>query len=248
MIKRFGLSRQKIFKGFASILLLGILYDMVFNFVDWRTANRNSAGIAPLPQETPETVVQVYAARTYSWRGYFAVHSWIATKPENAKSYTVYQVIGWKLYRDGSAVSIAQDIPDRNWYAQKPVLLGELRGKEAQEAIPLIEKAAQNYPYPNIYSAYPGPNSNTFISHILRSVPQLKVSLPPTAIGKDFIGYKKFIAPTESNTGWQFSILGILGISVGKVEGIEINILGMDFGIDFFNPALKLPFFGRIPG
>ncbi|MCZ6585936.1 MAG: DUF3750 domain-containing protein, partial [Gammaproteobacteria bacterium] len=36
----------------------------------WRTASRASVGLAPDPATTPEAVVQVYAARAVSWRGY----------------------------------------------------------------------------------------------------------------------------------------------------------------------------------
>lgn len=230
----------------AVLLMLFVAYDALFNYVDWRTADRSSAGIAPNAAETKEAVVQVYAARTYNWRGYFAVHSWIAVKPENAKKYTTYQVIGFYLWRGNSAIVIRDDIPDRRWYGNEPELLADLRGEEAAKAIPLIQKAAASYPYGHIYHAYPGPNSNTFISYILRQVPQLKASLPATAIGKDFLGYKTFFDESESKTGWQFSLWGIFGITVGLIEGIEINILGLDFGLDLFRPALKLPIFGRI--
>ena len=48
---------------------------------DWRTASREPVGLAPDPAATPEAVVQVYSARTISWRGYFGVHTWIAVKP-----------------------------------------------------------------------------------------------------------------------------------------------------------------------
>ena len=44
---------------------------------DWRTATRQSSGIAPKPGAHPDAVVQVYAARAFSWRGAFAVHTWI---------------------------------------------------------------------------------------------------------------------------------------------------------------------------
>ena len=63
---------------------------------DFRTADRSSAGIAPTPETTPEAVVQVYFARALNWRGIFGVHTWIATKPENATEYTIHQVIGWR--------------------------------------------------------------------------------------------------------------------------------------------------------
>ena len=66
---------------------------------DWRTATRDSAGVMPPAIDTPEAVVQVYAARAFNWRGIFAVHTWIATKPRDSKRYTVHQVLGWNAYR-----------------------------------------------------------------------------------------------------------------------------------------------------
>jgi len=41
-------------------------------------------------------------------------------------------------------------------------------------------------------------------------------------------------------------MLGVLGVSLGRQEGFELNLLGLNFGIDFLNPALKLPFIGRL--
>ena len=54
----------------------------------------DSIGIAPDPRKTAEALVQIYAARAYGWRGIFAVHTWIALKPRNAKRYAVLQVHG----------------------------------------------------------------------------------------------------------------------------------------------------------
>jgi len=51
---------------------------------DWRTADRSSAGLSPLPSDEKGAVVQGFAARAYDWRGVFAVHSWIAVKEEGA--------------------------------------------------------------------------------------------------------------------------------------------------------------------
>ncbi len=219
---------------------------MTIRSTDWRFADRSSAGLAPLPETVREAVVQVYAARAFSWRGAFAVHSWIAVKPENADKYTIYQVMGWYLRRGLPAVSVSTGIPDRRWYGAEPMLIGEIRGAEAQEAIPLIEKAVADYPYAREYRAWPGPNSNTFISYIIRNVPQLKVALPSLAIGKDWLVGNKLFAVSESKSGWQFSLYGLLGIALGWYEGIEINILGLNFGIDIRRPALKLPLIGRI--
>ena len=60
---------------------------------DWRTASREPANIAPDPLMTSEAIVHVYAARTYSWRGAFGVHTWISVKPTEASTYTIYEVI-----------------------------------------------------------------------------------------------------------------------------------------------------------
>jgi len=94
---------------------------------DFRTADRSSAGIAPRADTTPEAVVQVYYARALNWRGIFGVHTWIATKPENAREYTVHQVIGWRLFRGMLAVVSAPGTPDGRWFGNEPTLIADLR-------------------------------------------------------------------------------------------------------------------------
>ncbi|MFR2533236.1 MAG: DUF3750 domain-containing protein, partial [Alphaproteobacteria bacterium] len=153
-------AKQKVIIGVWAGILVWIL-AMTIRSTDWRFADRSSVGLAPLPEDEKGAVVQVYAARTYSWRGAFAVHSWVAVKPENAKTYTIYQVMGWYLRRGLPAVSVTQGIPDRRWYGSEPRLVGEVRGADAARAIPAIERAVQNYPYGRVYRAWPGPNSNT---------------------------------------------------------------------------------------
>ncbi len=212
----------------------------------WSNAPRDSAGLAPLPNKETEAVVQIYAARTYGWRGYFAVHSWIATKAKGADQYTTYHVMGWRVRRGGEAVVMEKDIPDRLWYGEKPYVVAELVGEKAESAIPKIDELAKNYYYNNKYEAWPGPNSNTFISHIIRSVPELRVELPPHAIGKDWINKGALVGWSETKTGVQFSIFGILGFTLGLGEGVEVNVLGLSFGVDFLRPAIKLPMIGRI--
>jgi hypothetical protein len=36
---------------------------------DWRLASHDPTGLAPEPSQTPQAVVQVYAARAFAWRG-----------------------------------------------------------------------------------------------------------------------------------------------------------------------------------
>jgi hypothetical protein len=42
------------------------------------------------------------------------------------------------------------------------------------------------------------------------------------------------------------SMLDLLCISMAREKDFELNLLGLNFGIDFARPALKLPFIGRI--
>ena len=213
---------------------------------DYRTADRSSAGIAPLAETTPEAVVQVYAARALNWRGIFGVHTWIATKPENAKEYTVHQVIGWRRYRNLPVLASAPGIPDGRWFGNEPELFAELRGEAAAKAIPKITDAVATYPYPNDYRLWPGPNSNTFMAYVGRQVPELELDLPVTAIGKDYPINGSVIDRAPSGTGYQLSMLGLLGLTLARDEGLELNLLGLSFGIDFSKPAIKLPFIGRL--
>ena len=80
MHEKFFLRKSFWFVFLLTLAFLFIVFDSVFNTVHWQKADRQSAGFAPLPSEEKEAVVQLYAARTYNWRKYFAVHSWIAVK------------------------------------------------------------------------------------------------------------------------------------------------------------------------
>ena len=153
----------------------------------WQSSARESAGLAPLPSDEPAAVIQAYAARVWGWRGLFADHTWISVKPQNADSYTVYEVIGWRLRRGLPAMRIEHDIPDRRWYGNTPRLLLDIRGEQAEQLAKDIAAAAEAYPYPKEYRAFPGPNSNTFTAWIAEQVPLLGLRLPWRAIGKGFI-------------------------------------------------------------
>ena len=213
---------------------------------DWRTADRSSAGIASTPDEAPEAIVSVWAARAFNWRGLLAVHTWIATKPENAPYYMVHQVIGWRGWGGGNVVASSPDLPDRFWYGQPPRLVKELRSPAAARAIPKILEAVDTYPYTHEYRLWPGPNSNTFTAFIARRVPELGVDLPAIAIGKDYLEGGRLFAGAPGGRGFQISLFGLAGVIVGVEEGIEFNLLGLVFGVDPLGPAIKLPGIGRI--
>jgi hypothetical protein len=213
---------------------------------DWWSASREPIGIAPDPAQVTEPIIQVYAARAYNWRGYFGVHTWIAVKPQDASRFTIYEVFGWRARRGGNAVVVSSREPNSRWYGAAPTLLAEVRGDGVEDMIERVAAAAKSYPYQNTYTVWPGPNSNTFTAYVARQVPELKLDLPPTAIGKDYIPDGGVIAATPSGTGFQVSLFGLLGVMAAAEEGVELNFLGLTFGVDFLSPAIKLPLAGRV--
>lgn len=152
----------------------------------WKTASREPAGIAPDPKATNEAVLMVFGAPTWGWRGWFAIHTWVAAKRTGEADYTVYEVIGWRLRQNKAVVRIERDAPDRYWYGERPTVLAERRGAGVDALIDRVDRAARQYPWPNTYEAWPGPNSNTFTAFIAKNVPELGLDLPFSAIGKGF--------------------------------------------------------------
>jgi hypothetical protein len=239
--------------AFVVLLLLGPLLTLAFGSVsvhgDWRTATHRATGLAPDPSTYREAVVQVYASRTFGWRGAFAVHTWLAAKPKDATRYTRYEVIGWYARAGGSALSISdRSAPDAEWYGAPPRLIRDVRGADAQAIIDKLPAAAQSYPYASNYSVWPGPNSNTFIAHLGRQIPELRLTMPSMAIGKDYLPAGQLFARAPSGTGYQLSLSGVLGLTGAIDEGLEVNLLGLVIGLDFRHPGLKLPGIGSWPG
>jgi len=238
--------------AFVALLVAGPLLTLAFGpaslATDWRTATHRTTGLAPDPAAHPEAIVQVYASRAFNWRGAFAVHTWLAAKPAGAERYTRYEVIGWNVRRGAPAVSVSDArAPDAEWFGSPPRLVRELRGAAAATVIARLPEVVASYPYQDTYTAWPGPNSNTFLAYVGREIPELELALPSTAIGKDYLPDGGIFARAPSGTGYQISFAGLLGVLAARDEGFELNLLGLVTGFDLRDPALKLPGIGRVP-
>lgn len=150
---------------------------------DWRTASREPAGIALDPLTNRQAVIEFYAADAFSWRGWFAVHTWVAVKPENALEYTVFEVMAW---RSPPLTQYNTKTPDRYWYGAKPKKILIIEGPDAAVLIAQIKNAVKRYPYANEYKLFPGPNSNTFPAWLGDEIPALGLKLPFNAIGSGY--------------------------------------------------------------
>jgi hypothetical protein len=210
---------------------------------NWQTADRSSAGLLASASESPGALIRIYAARTVRWRGIFAVHTWIVVKERNASRYTRYDYTAW-----GEPIRIDGFAPDGRWFGALPETVLSVDGEPAERLIPKIRFVIEHFKFRKYgdYRPWPGPNSNTFVQAALDAVPELKAVLPPTAIGKDYPYHGNWYGVTPSRTGLFVNLGGYAGLTIGWVEGIELNILGAVIGLDFRRPALKLPGVGRL--
>ena len=205
-------------------------------------ADWSSSGLLPAARDDRRARVIVFTGTTGAWKGIFSVHSWIVIKPANAGAWTRYDVVGW-----GSPVRVNGWPPDGRWYGNMPVAIADVSGPRAEQLIPKIEAAVHAYQYDRRgdYRIWPGPNSNSFTAAILRAVPELGVSLPPNAIGRDYRA-GVYAGRTDSGTGVELNLNGLAALKIGWVEGVEVDLLGLVAGLDLRHPGLKLPGYGRI--
>jgi hypothetical protein len=238
---------RKVLIGFLALFLFPLavhaaLYAGKERPGSYRDADWSSVGMLPKASAEPEARLLLFTGRTGRWKGIFAVHSWVVFKPAGAANWSRYDVVGW-----GQPVRINGWAPDGRWFGDTPRVVVDVRGAEAARLIPKVRTAIAAYAYNEYgdYRIWPGPNSNTFTAALLRAVPELEATLPPNAVGKDFRA-RPYVGPTDSRTGLEASLWGLLGLKVGWVEGVELNVLGMVAGLDLRHPGVKLPGFGRI--
>jgi hypothetical protein len=209
----------------------------------WSEANWGSAGILPEAFDSDEAAVYVFSAKTGGLKGAVASHAWIVTKEKGARTYTRYDKVGW-----GSPIRRNHRPADAFWYSNRPELVTKITGEDAQALIPKVEAAIAAYPYaePGGYTIWPGPNSNTFVAHVLRSVPELGAVLPPHAVGRDYLPDGAFVHLDQDGKDLHLTIRGLIGLSAGVRSGFEVHFLGLVAGIDVMRPGIKIPAFGRI--
>lgn len=225
----------------APVAVSATLYALSERAENWMTADRSSAGLLPPAAAKPEAAVRIFAARTVRWRGIFAVHSWIVFKEKDAANYTRYDYTAW-----GSPIRVNGFAADGRWFGEIPETIFATDGPDAEKLIPKIKAAISAYEFRNYgdYRAWPGPNSNTFVAAVIDAVPEMRTTLPPTAVGKDFPYDRSWLSSTA--TGFRATLGGYLTLTVGWIEGIELSLLGGVIGLDVRRPAIKLPGLGRI--
>jgi len=211
--------------------------------VTWREAQWGSADVLEPAKANGEAAVYIMAARTGGMKGAFSLHCWIVLKRPGAGEYERYDKVGW-----GSPIRKNAYPADAYWYSNAPEIVHELHGADAEAVLANIDKAIADYPYSKAgdYHIWPGPNSNSFVAHVVRSVPQMGARMPSNAVGRDYApGAASFVWDSD-NYGFKATLGGLLGISAEAASGLELQFLGLVAGLDFARPALLIPAYGRL--
>src|SRR5436309_3247784 len=126
--------RRTVRKVLVLILLLFILplaahaalYARKEHPASYRDADWSSVGMLPPATNDREARLLVFTGRTGRWKGIFSVHSGVVFKPENASTWSRYDVVGW-----GQPVRSVGWAPDARWFGDTPRVLVDVRGTSA---------------------------------------------------------------------------------------------------------------------
>ncbi|MFD2236397.1 DUF3750 domain-containing protein [Aureimonas populi] len=220
-----------------------LLWHMGEHPRSWRDADWSSAAILPSPPTADGAQIMVLAARTGGLKGAVSEHSWIVIKRPGANRYERFDKVGWgrPIRRDAYAA-------DARWYSNVPRVVARMDGAAAVAAIPAVLAAVESYPFAEQggYRLFPGPNSNSFVAHVLREVPQIGAVLPPAAVGRDYPTGGRIITVDADGRDLHVSLLGYAGFSLGMRSGVEAHFMGLVAGFDPLRLALKIPAFGTV--
>jgi hypothetical protein len=114
----------------APVALSAVLY-LSQNKGDWRLADRSSTGLLPSAPGHADAVVRIFSARTVSWRGIVATHSWIVIKDQGARTYQRFDYTAW-----GQPIWVDRFVPDGRWFGSVPEIVFAADGAAAERLIP----------------------------------------------------------------------------------------------------------------
>ncbi|PSM18192.1 DUF3750 domain-containing protein [Nitratireductor sp. StC3] len=217
-------------------------WSLVDRPASWRSADWSSSGLLPAPKNV-DAAIYVLAARTGGFKGAFSSHSWIVLKRPDRQDYDRYDKVGW-----GLPVRHNGFVADGYWYSNPPRIVQAITGEAAASLLPVVEAAIATYPFAGRgdYRIWPGPNSNSFVAHVLRRVPQLDVALPANAVGRDYAPGLASVSLSPDRRDLHVTLGGFAGLAVGRRHGFEIHLFGLVAGVDIVRPALKIPAYGRL--
>jgi len=171
----------------------------------------------------------------------FATHSYIDYRESVGSPWYRVEVYNAKSGVVHKKISLASAYAKKRW-KERVRILAQSDGSANPDFAEDIRDFVKNYD-DSVYQAYPGPNSNTFIEKLMRSVDGVSAMLDHNAIGKEK-GF--YLGKTAGGTGVEAQT-PMLGLALGMKEGVEVNALGLSGGVNFYPPTLRIPFLPKIP-
>ncbi len=151
-------------------------------------------------------------------------------------------MVGW-----GNPVRINGWAPDGRWFGDVPRVLIDVRGAAAQAADPAGAGARSK-------TTATATTATTASGRARTATPSSPPCCAPCRSWRHAAAERRrprlprwpYAGLTDSGTGVELSLWGLLGFKLGWVEGVELNLLGLVAGLDLRHPAVKLPGFGRV--
>lgn len=230
-------------------LALSILHVMTALLLCLGGSSCRVARPSDLPRDEP-WIVAVKSCRLPEWEAsisHFAHHTWFDLKMGDENSWKRVEVLSARSGVAQGRISPFVARHDRRFEGREVRLLRTITGERARAVAERIVELGRESSdrYGEEYTAWPGPNSNTFVADVAARVDGLEFPLHHNAVGKDYPGW--FDAGlTTSKTGVRVDTVP-LGVAVGIEEGIELHVLQLTFGLSLFPPRLELPFLPEIP-
>jgi hypothetical protein len=173
--------------------------------------------------------------------GAIARHSWLLVRADGETGWRRWDlfenvngasghVVGRAVDEEGALDDMGNGAATVEWV---------IDGETANAFAACVNGEAPRYAARGDYQAWPGPNSNSFIDHLLRTC-ELPGPMSATAIGKDWRGIVG-VSIARERTGVQLET-PLVGASLGLREGIEVHLLALTVGVDLWPPALLVPF------
>jgi hypothetical protein len=197
----------------------------------------------PLTTRPDGPVVQLRCATLPSVLRAVAVHYWFTVYDPRAGRWR-----RWEVWQEADAGGTSwghlhRDLMpcDAGVGGGPAMLVREWHG-DAARALCDVLADPEAYPDRHRYLAWPGPNSNGYAAWVLRRA-GVAMDLDPRGIGKDYHGLLG-AGPSLTGTGYQVES-PLFGLKLGLTDGVEVHVLCLTAGHDFWPPALKTPS-GRI--
>ncbi len=207
--------------------------------------------LAPQPSSIPEEeeyVVAVKSRRVGYRRLWWAHHYFIHVKTPESDRWRTFAWRGGGGDGDFRGREPPDDAPWEDHFEhrlERVRLHAVYTGERAREIAAQLEKLDRTVRGKRgRYRVWPGPNSNTYVADMGRSVGGLAFDIDHNASGKDYTRYfQAGVSTTKIGVAvdtWP------LGVQLGLIEGIELHFFQGTLGVSFFPPALKLPFLQRL--